>query len=104
MHDQTGGNYWIYPLVQYQDNKGTPAIALPSLKSELGTAPSTVKVLERVWMTQLTCCKRQVCHLTPMLLHGGSLSTSGCIDAQERGLLTTLPYHSFVLPWDFTLR
>ncbi len=23
MHDQTGGNYWIYPLVQYQDQKGT---------------------------------------------------------------------------------
>lgn len=23
MHDQTGGNYWVYPLVQYQDLKGT---------------------------------------------------------------------------------
>ncbi len=23
MHDQTGGNYWIYPLVQYQDQQGT---------------------------------------------------------------------------------
>jgi hypothetical protein len=23
MHDQTGGNYWVYPLVQYQDQQGT---------------------------------------------------------------------------------
>jgi hypothetical protein len=23
MHDQTGGNYWVYPLIQYQDQKGT---------------------------------------------------------------------------------
>jgi hypothetical protein len=23
MHDQTGGNYWIFPLVQYQDQEGT---------------------------------------------------------------------------------
>jgi hypothetical protein len=23
MHDQTGGNYWVYPLVQYQDREGT---------------------------------------------------------------------------------
>jgi hypothetical protein len=23
MHDQTGGNYWVFPLVQYQDTKGT---------------------------------------------------------------------------------
>jgi hypothetical protein len=22
MHDQTGGNYWVYPLVQYQDRQG----------------------------------------------------------------------------------
>jgi hypothetical protein len=23
MHDQTGGNYWVFPLIQYQDTKGT---------------------------------------------------------------------------------
>jgi hypothetical protein len=23
MHDQTGGNYWVFPLVQYQDQQGT---------------------------------------------------------------------------------
>lgn len=23
MHDMTGGNYWIYPLIQYQDRQGT---------------------------------------------------------------------------------
>jgi hypothetical protein len=23
MHDQTGGNYWVFPLIQYQDQKGT---------------------------------------------------------------------------------
>jgi hypothetical protein len=23
MHDQTGGNYWVYPLVQWQDQQGT---------------------------------------------------------------------------------
>ena len=23
MHDQTGGNYWVYPLVQWQDQEGT---------------------------------------------------------------------------------
>lgn len=23
MHDMTGGNYWVYPLVQYQDQQGT---------------------------------------------------------------------------------
>jgi hypothetical protein len=23
MHDQTGGNYWVFPLIQYQDAKGT---------------------------------------------------------------------------------
>jgi hypothetical protein len=23
MHDQTGGNYWVYPLIQYQDQQGT---------------------------------------------------------------------------------
>ena len=23
MHDQTGGNYWLYPLVQWQDQQGT---------------------------------------------------------------------------------
>ncbi|SDP54756.1 PSA repeat domain-containing protein [Desulforhopalus singaporensis] len=23
MHDQTGGNYWVYPLVKYQDQQGT---------------------------------------------------------------------------------
>ncbi len=23
MHDQTGGNYWVFPLIQYQDQQGT---------------------------------------------------------------------------------
>jgi hypothetical protein len=23
MHDQTGGNYWVFPLIKYQDGKGT---------------------------------------------------------------------------------
>jgi hypothetical protein len=23
MHDQTGGNYWVHPLIQYQDQQGT---------------------------------------------------------------------------------
>jgi hypothetical protein len=23
MHDQTGGNYWVFPLIKYQDQKGT---------------------------------------------------------------------------------
>jgi hypothetical protein len=23
MHDHTGGNYWVYPLIQYQDQQGT---------------------------------------------------------------------------------
>jgi hypothetical protein len=23
MHDQTGGNYWVFPLIKYQDTKGT---------------------------------------------------------------------------------
>ena len=28
-HDMAGGNYWVWPLIQYQDQQGKSCISLP---------------------------------------------------------------------------